>query len=138
ESERRHVVVRTAAVEALPCAACHAMRPRSPDRLSQRGIASNDCASLGCRHVLVAVKTERRRFAESSGCREPWRMGCVLDQQQAFPMSEGLPGITLRKIAAEMHENDGLCSRAALVFGVAQRHQGNLRRLDINEDRPRS
>src|SRR6266436_5889309 len=42
ESKDRHIVIRTATVEALPRAACHAMRPRPPDGFSQRGVASND------------------------------------------------------------------------------------------------
>ena len=60
----------------------------------------------------------------------------ILDQEQALPASEGLPGVTVREIAAKMYKNDGFGSRGALGFGLIQRHQRDLRRLDIDEDRP--
>src|SRR3954452_14278713 len=58
ESENGHVVIGTTAVEALPRAARHSMRPCSLDGVSQGAAAGYDCAAFGGGHVFIAIKAE--------------------------------------------------------------------------------
>src|ERR1700686_1668876 len=105
EPEDRHIVIWTATVEALPRAACHAMRTCSPDGFSQRTAAGNDCASLSGRHVLIAIKAECRRLAKGPGGWQPRRMRGILDQEQPLAASKRLPGVPMRQITAKTHNN---------------------------------
>src|ERR1700688_1220979 len=60
----------------------------------------------------------------------------VLNQEQALSASEGLPGVTIREIAAKMYEYAGFGALRTLGFRLIQRHQGKIWRFDIDEDRP--
>src|SRR6266702_1650832 len=84
EPKDRNVVIGTTTVEALARAACHSMRPCTPDGVPQGTAVGNDGASFGGSHVLVAVKAEGRGLTKGPNRRQPRRMGRILDQQQAL------------------------------------------------------
>ncbi len=135
EAQDRHVVVRTAAVEPLSRATRHPVSAGLPDGFAQGAAARNDRAPLGGGHVLVSVETECCGFTIAADFGQSGRMSCVLNQEQAFSAGKGLPGVAVGKVAGKMHQDNGLGPRRALCFCVVQRHQRNVRRSDIDEDR---